>query len=90
MEETPATLPPEPEETGVQPNQYPPTQEQSKTLVPAVSGTGIGSFQLSDSLRKKSVKFAGKQGWFCCTGMRSARKESLSNFVWNATKRRRN
>jgi hypothetical protein len=52
MEETPATLPPEPEETGVQPDQRPPTQEQSQTLVQAVSGTGLAAFQLSDTLQE--------------------------------------
>lgn len=51
MEETPATLPPEPEETGVQPNQRHPTQEQSQTLVPIVSDTGLAPFQLSDTLQ---------------------------------------
>lgn len=52
MEETPATLPPEPEETGVQPNQQHPTPEQSQTLVPVTSGTGLTAYQFSDTLQE--------------------------------------
>jgi hypothetical protein len=50
MEETPITLPPEPEETGVRPEQRTPTQEETRALVPTVEGKDGASHALSERL----------------------------------------
>lgn len=51
MEETLVTLPPEPEKTGVKPEQRTPTQEEARALVPVVEGKeGASSADLSERL----------------------------------------
>jgi hypothetical protein len=50
MEETPITLPPEPEETGVKPDQRTPTVEETQALTPVIDGKGGALSQLSDRL----------------------------------------
>ena len=50
MEDTPVTLPPEPEKTGVDPSQRTPPEGETRDLIPLIEGKSGAISQLSDRL----------------------------------------